>query len=234
MGVTHVSVSGGLFDEGIGGNRTIVEQQNNETDRRYFKRIAREPIEFEMNLLLDDDMTDEQIHNIIDWLVNDYYEELFFEDETDRIYYCMPSSQPRIIHNGMNQGYITIEMRCYDAYLYSREITRTFDLSDNPVTGTTISLVNDGHVEVYPIMTVQFGETSVEIINLRTNETLTISGVDVGETITIDNAKEEIVSDIPRYDNHNEIFLRLLRGNNDVKIVGKCTVEFQYRYKQKY
>jgi phage-related protein len=238
MGVTHVSLDSGLFDEGIGANRTIIEQQNNQTDRRYFKRISLDPIEFEMALLLDDDMTDAQIKDIFKWLLNDYYEELFFEDEADRIYYCIPISQPRIVHNGMNQGYIVIQMRTYDGYLYSREIIRTFDFTANTAEGMNFSLHNEGDEEIYPFITITFGESSVGITNLVTNETTWFTGILLNEIITLDNEKQEISTNagfgVYRHDNHNDMFMRIIKGTNNYKIVGKCTLEVKYRYKSKF
>lgn len=237
MGITHVSLSGGLFDEAIGGNRTIVEQQNSLTDRRFFRRISTDPIEFDMALYLEDEMDDVQIDSVIEWLLNDYYEELYFEDEVDKIYYCLPISQPRIVHNGLNQGYITIQMRCYDEYLYSQEITKVFDLFNNSIEGSTITLYNYGHVEVKPLVTIEMNDTSVKIINLTTNESTEFNNLLVGETITLDNENEEISTDqsaIYRFDNHNDLFIRILTQSNQFKVIGKCKLTFKYRTKRKF
>jgi phage-related protein len=237
MGVTHVSVSSGLYEDDIGANRSIVEQQNSQTDRRYFKRISLDPNEFELNLLLDDDVTENQIESIFSWLLNDYYEELFFENEIDKIYYCMPISKPKIMHNGMNEGYISIQMRCFDGYLYSREMTKTFDLSANPSSGTTITLPNDGHVEVYPLLSIALNDTALTILNLTTNESTELTNVMSGETITLDNENEEITSSLAgvyRFDNHNDVFVRILTPSNQFKVTGKCTLTFTYRTKRKF
>lgn len=238
MGVAHVSIdSSGLYSESLGGNRTIQEQQNSQTDRRYFKRLAIDPIEFDMHVLLYEDLEDYQIEEVISWLMNDYYEELFFEDEVDKVYYCMPISQPSISHNGLNQGYISLQMRCFDGYIYSQEINRTFDLSDNPLDGTTFTLLNDGHTEVYPYVTIQAKDSTIKINNLLSNEVTEFNGLTIGETITLDNENEEIETDVVgeyRFDNHNDIFVRILKGVNKFKVTGKCIITFKYRYKKKF
>jgi phage-related protein len=237
MGVISCSLSSGMFEESLGGNRNIIEQQNSITDRRYFKRIALDPIEFDLNLALEDWVDEFQIDSICQWLLNDYYEELYFEDEMDKIYYCMPTSQPMITHNGINQGYITIHMRCFDGYLYSQEIIKTFDLSANPTDGTTINVINDGHVETYPLVTITMNDTSVKIINLTTNESTEFNNLLVGEIITLDNKNEEIstsLSAVNRYDNHNDVFMRILPSSTQFKVTGKCTLSFKYRTKRKF
>lgn len=237
MGVLHVSIDSGMYTESLGGNRTIQEQQNSETDRRYFKRLSTEPIEFDMHVLLYEEMDEYQIDEVLSWLMNDYYEEMFFEDEVDKIYYCLPISKPTVTHNGMNQGYITIQMRCFDGFLYSQEIKRTFDLSNNVADGTTVSLVNDGHFEVYPKMTILAKESTIKVINLKTNESTEITDLLIGETVNLDNENEEISTDVVgeyRFDNHNEVFVRILKSVNQFKVIGKCVITFEYRYRRKF
>jgi phage-related protein len=237
MGVISCSLSSGMYEESLGANRNIVEQQNSFTDRRYFKRVSLDPIEFEMTIALMDDTDESQIDYICEWLLNDYYEELYFEDEVDKIYYCIPTSQPTITHNGMNQGYITIHMRCFDGYLYSQEITKTFDLSTNPTEGTTITLLNDGHVEVSPLVTITMNDTSVKIINQTTNESTEFSQLLSGEIITLDNENEEIATNqvgMYRFENHNDVFIRILPSSTQFKVTGKCTLTFKYRTKRKF
>jgi predicted phage tail component-like protein len=237
MGVISCSLSSGMYEDNLGANRNIIETQNSNTDRRYFKRISLDPIEFELNLALEDGMDESQIDYICSWLINDYYEELYFEDEVDKIYYCLPTSQPKITHNGMNQGYITIQYRCFDGYLYSQEIPETFDLSANPVAGTTITLNNDGHVEVSPLVTITMNESNVTILNLTTNESTEFTNLLVGEIITLDNENEEITTNqtaINRYANHNDVFMRILPSSTQFKVTGKCTLTFTYRTKRKF
>lgn len=237
MGVTNVSLSSSLFEDTIGANRNIIELVNNQTDRRYFKRISRDPIQFDMTLLLNDGTTSDQINSILLWLINEYYEELYFESEVDRVYYCMPITQPKISHNGLNQGYITITMRCFDGYIYSRPITQTIDLSSNTSSGTTITLTNDGNVDVYPLMTINVKDTAITILNLTTNESTELTGLSNGENITLDNENEEVTTDIPgvyRFNNSNDVFVRILSPSNQFKVTGKCVLTITYRNKRKF
>lgn len=237
MGVTHVSTSSGLFQENLGANRNIIEQQNNQTDRRYFNRISLEPIEFEMNIMFNVPLTDEQLDPIFSWLLQDYYRELYFDDDVDKIYYCMVSSQPTVTHNGNGEGYITLTMRCFDGYIYSRENTYSFDLSANTLSGTTITLTNSGHVDVNPLVTIYAEQSDITILNLSTNESTQFTGLDVGETIILDNENEEISTsklNTYRYDNHNDVYLRILAPSNKYKVTGVCTLTFKYRYKRRF
>lgn len=237
MGVTHVSIDSGLYQDNIGANRNIVEMVNTQTDRRYFKRISRDPVELDMNLMLDENMSDDEIDSVMSWLINEYYEELYFEDEVDKIYYVLPSTQPQINHNGNNQGYITIKFRCYDGFIYSREINQTFDLSSNTTNGTNITLFNDGHMDIYPLITINVKDTNITILNLTTNESTQLTNLSNGENITLDNETEEITTDIPgtyRFDNINDVFIRILTPSTQFKVTGKCVLTFAYRYKRKF
>lgn len=237
MGVTHVSVNSGLFQDSLGSNRTIVEQQNNLTDRRYFKRVSLDPIEIEMNIMFNQPMSDTQYDSIFSWLLQDYYKELYFESDVDKIFYCMPNGKPIINHNGGGEGYITITMRCFDGYLYSRQFSYFFDLSFNTSTGTTITLTNNGQTDIYPSLTILVKEASITILNLTTNESTQLTGLSVGETITLDNENEEISTDVAgvyRFSNLNDTYVRVLSPSNQYKVTGKCALTFNYRYKRKF
>jgi phage-related protein len=237
MGVTHVSLDSGLFEEQLGGNRTIVEQQNEQTDRRYYKRISLEPIELEMAIMFNSKMTDTQMDSIFLWLMQDYYKELYFENQLDRVYYCMPVSAPSVFHNGNGEGYIKLQMRCFDGYIYSREITNTYDLSSNYAMGTEFYIYNDGHVDIHPLITIEAKEPTIEINNKTTQENTKFTDLLVGEKITLDNETEEITTSINgvyRYSNHNDVFFRLVSPRNLVNIQGDCIVTIKYRYKRKF
>lgn len=238
MGVTHVSVNSGLYQDNLGGNRNLIEQQNSLSDRRYFKRVSLEPIQLDMNIMFNSStLTESQYDTIFSWLMQDYYKELYFDTNVDRIYYCMPISQPVINHNGGGEGYITISFRCFDGHIYSRDNTYSFDLSNNIVGGSTITLTNSGHVDVYPKMTILAKESNITILNLTTNESTQLTGLNIGETITLDNENEEISTDVAgvyRYSNLNDTYVRILSPSNQFKVTGKCLLTFEYRYKRKF
>lgn len=237
MDITHVSTDSGLYQESLGGNRTIKETQNSTSDRRYFNRIGLDPIDFDLIIMFNEPVTIEQQDFICAWLIQDYYQELYFEDELDKIYYCMVNGRPTINHNGLGEGYITFPMRCFDGYLYSREIIQTFDLTANTSSGTNITLYNDGHVEVYPLVTIALQDTSVTLLNLTTNESTQFTNVLSGETLTLDNENEEISTSIAgmyRYANHNDVFMRILPPSTQFTVTGKCTLTFDYRNKRKF
>jgi phage-related protein len=237
MGISHVNVDGGLFNEGLGANRNVIEQQNSLSDRRYFKRISLEPIQLDMVMMFNQAMTDTQLDNIFSWLMQDYFKELYFDINTDRIYYCMPINQPSVTHNGNGEGYLTITMRCFDGYIYSSEINSSFDLSTNTATGTTVTLNNSGHVDIYPLMTIVAKEANITIYNNTTRESTQLTGLSVGETITLDNENEEIstsVAGVYRFSNLNDVYVRILSPSTSYKITGKCVVTFKYRYKRKF
>jgi hypothetical protein len=80
-------------------------------------------------------------------------------------------------------------------------------------------------------------DTSVKIINLTTNESTEFNNLLVGEIITLDNKNEEIstsLTAVNRYDNHNDVFMRILPSSTQFKVTGKCTLSFKYRTKRKF
>jgi phage-related protein len=240
MGCSHVSLNSGLYEENIGGNRTIIEQQNSQSDRRYYRRISIEPIEFEMTIMLNDSIINSQtatVDSVIVWLMQDYYKELYFDNEVDKIYFCMPISNPVFHHDGSGKGYIVLNMRCFDGYIYSSEITKVYDLSSNYAMGTEFYIYNDGHADIYPLMIIEAKEPTIEINNKTTQENTKFTGLLVGEKITLDNENEEIttsVNGVYRFSNHNDVFFRLIPPKNLVNIQGNCIVTLKYRYKRKF
>lgn len=236
MGVTHCSVDSGLYEELFTARRTLVETQTE--NRRYFKKIINEPLEFPMALYFDQELTQENIQAHVKWLFPDYYKPLYFENQVDRIFYCMPIDEPIIRHNGAGQGYLVVNMRCFDAYIYARPVTHTFDLSANTVSGMTIVLDNTGDIDVYPVLEITnlVDNQTVKIVNNVTNEETTFTGLSLGEVVTLDNDKEEISTSVPgvyRFSNHNDVFLRIVGLQNQFTVYGQCNLEFTYQCKYK-
>lgn len=240
FGLIHVNLDNGMFEEQFVAKRDI-----NETEVRdgepLFHRIKESPLEFDMTIAFEGAFTDSDIDNVILWLFKDGYRPLYFEDKPNRIYYCTPVGDSRIVHTGLRQGYVTITMRCNSPNIYSPFYTTPiYDLSDN--TGKyRINIDNTGHLNVYPEISIEKVTAGNIIITQVTNSNKIVEIRDLtdGENIYLNCEKQIIETDIVgvyRYDKviGDMLDLVLLRGNNAFDIEGKCRISFKYRYKYKF
>ena len=151
--------------------------------------------------------------------------------------YAIYNDDPRIIHNGLRQGYVDIVMENIDAYTYSPIYeTEIYDYTLNTSNGTELLLINYGDTICLPTIYVQIiSGNSFSIINYSNGgQELKFNDLVVNEELTIDCENEEIETDLPltyRYDNHNGVFLELIRGNNYLKVFGNIKLKFKMQFK---
>lgn len=238
FGVIHVNIDGGMFDETLVANRTIVETDVRGSDTPLFHSVEEEPLEFNLVIAFTKKFTDEDIDNVILWLFKDEYRPLYFEDKPNKIYYCMPVNDSRIVHNGLRQGYITLNMRCKSSKIESPiYVTPTYDLSNN--TGDyKINIENTGHVDVFPEISIEkVGDGHITFI--KNGEIFEIRNLTDREQIYINTEKEIIETDIvgvTRYENvvgdFHDMILEL--GDNEYIIQGTCKLRFRYKFKYRF
>jgi len=175
---------------------------------------------------------------------------MIFSQDLDKIYFCVLVSDPKLLHNGLMQGYCTLEFRCDSPYAYSPVYTFQHDLSVNPVNGTVVTINNLGTVNCLPQISFLkvgdgSGQSNVSVTNLSNSSIVsefTVSqdstitgGIVDDETVTVDSERQSIVSDISgiyRYDVFNSNYLYLVPGNNRLLIKGNAvfTIQTEYRY----
>lgn len=234
----HVVLSSGMYEETFVANRNIVETSVSGSRKPNFQRVEEEPLEFELNLAFEHDFDEDKIDDIIRWLYVDYYRPLYFEGEEGRVFHCMPSGDSKITHNGMSQGYITITMRCDSANVYSPTF-KSFQYDFSQGGSHIIELVNDGHLDVYPEISIEkVGNGKITIESMSDGgkifEILNLTNI---ENIYIDCEKEIIESDIvgvTRYDDVLGEYIKLRYGINVFRITGNCIIQFRYRYKYRF
>ncbi len=167
------------------------------------------------------------------WLMQDRYRPLHFKSNPNKIYYCIFSSNASHIHNGLKQGYVSMQMLCNDICAYSPIIEKDFVVSGNKKIGIT----NNGDLNIYPELWIEKTSASgdVKIKNTTDNErVLELSDIDNNETVYIHNEEEIIETDklnTYRYNNHNNIFLKLLSGYNEIELEGNFNLHMKYQEK---
>ncbi len=245
----NCTVSTGLYEENFTSSREIQEISIKGRDKPYFQQIKKSPLVLNLTFGFTETWDDNLMKTIKSTLIQSYYKPMIFSEDLDKIYYCILTSDPKILHNGLCEGYCTLEFRCDSSYAYSPVYTFQYDLSVNPVNGTVVTINNLGNVDSFP--TVEFlkvgdgsGESDVSITNLSNSSIVSeftvsqdsqiTSGIVDDETINCDSERQNISSDISgiyRYDMFNGNYLYLVPGNNRLLIKGNAVFTFQTEYR---
>ena len=250
MKMMNVSMSTGLYEEPFSAPREIKEIKIRGRNKSYFQRIEKSPLTLNLNFAFTETWNDDLMHRVKSWLLRDYFKPMIFSQDLDKIYYCVCVSEPKTLHNGLKEGYCTLEFRCDSSYAYSPVYTFQYDLSVNSVNGTVVTINNLGNENAYP--TVEFlkvgdgsGESNISVTNLSNSSIVSeftvsqdsqiTSGIVDDETVTVDSERQSIsssLSGIYRYDVFNGNYLYLVPGNNRLLIKGNAifTIQTEYRY----
>lgn len=216
-------------------NKTINEVKIKGNSRPYFQGLKSEPLSFQVSFAFNGQYDSNLLQDVKRWLSPLYYSELKFSDNLDRIYYAMPVEDSQLIHNCLKEGYVQINFRCADSFAYSIVYeTQIYNYSVNPF-GTILEFVNNGDVEIKPILYItKVGAGDISIFN-QTNGNLEFkfTGLNDQEELTVYNDEEIIESStgLYRYDNFNDNYLNILRGTNNLNIVGTFTLKIKYQFK---
>lgn len=240
FGLINISLSNSMYEETLVANREIIEVDIKGNDTPLFQGFKNTPLEFEMTIAFTEKYTDERVYEIIGWLFSDYYKPLYFYGREDRVFYCMPTGDSSIVHNGLKEGYFVINMRCNSPFTYSPiTTTEIYDLSDG--VAKTIELMNDGFGVLYPEISIEkIGAGSVSLQNLSNNGLIwEIRNLSDRENVYINCEKEIIKSDLENLGVYHYLdtsgnFPKLLKGRNTITITGRCKVQFKYRYKYRF
>ncbi|PKR82602.1 distal tail protein Dit [Heyndrickxia camelliae] len=234
FGIYNVSISEGLFQENFISNRTIQEVKIRGNDKPYFFEVTKEPISFQLSFSFLDTWDDNKLREVARWLNVGFYQPLFFSEDIDRVYYCMPIESTNLIHNGLKQGYLTLTMRCDSPFAYGHDIvTQWYDCSTS---SQIIEIDNLGDLDILPeIDIVKVGDGNVSITNLsRANSQTRLTGLKNGEEIYLNGDNQLIETNLPntyRFENFNDYYLPFYYGKNRIQISSGCKVRFQYKYK---
>lgn len=225
-----VELGNNMFEEDFVASRDINETKINGNNKPLFHGIENSPLEFELSIAFEKGFNEASIDEIVRWLFVDYYRPLIFEGK-DKVYKCLPTGDSKLVHNGLEQGYFTLTMRCDSSNIYSPTLT---SLTKNIVGAGSVTLENDGHFDVYPeISILKRGLGTITIESLNDNGSIfEVRDLTDLENIYINCEKEIIQTDVLgvyRYDKLIGEFPRLLFGQNEMKITGDCDIQFRYK-----
>lgn len=232
----HVVLDGSMFEETFVATRELVETKVKGNSKPLLHSIDDSPLEFEMTIAFEEDYTDARIDSIIRWLFVNSYKPLYFEGKEDKVYMCLPIGDASIVHNGLNQGYFTIQMRCDSSNVYSPNTTTNLV---NVVGTSTITIANNGHFDIYPEISIKkngIGTVTIESLD-DGGSIFEVRDLTNLEDIYINCEKEIIETDaigVYRYDNIIGEFPRLVYGQNRFKVTGDCQIQFRYKNKYRF
>lgn len=235
MKLLNVNVNNGMMEEIFLPNKTIYETKIR-GGKTYFHGIEYKNLSFPVSFAFSETYDNDLIRSIARWLSPDYYKPLRFSDNLNRIFYAMPIDDIQLIHNGLKEGYLTLTFRCNTYHAYSPVYTsQIYDLSTNP-TYTMIQFINNGDLPIYPIIYItKVNNGDLSIFN-QTNGDIEFKLIDLtdNENLTIDCENHIIETDLTdayRYNNFNGNYLKILRGLNNLRIVGTAKIQFKWECK---
>lgn len=237
FGIYNVTLDNGLFQESFLSKRNIVETKVRGNPKPYFHSIEYEPLTFKLTFAFQDTWNDDLIRNVARWLGGQtFYKPLWFAEHPDRIFYCILSDDSNLVHNGLQQGYVTLTMRCDSPYSYSPLFTDSeIDLSTNTASGTVIQFTNRGDIICKPEISIKVVTAGdIRIVNNTTSKEFKFTGLQTNENIYVDNEREYISTDIPltyRYTNFNNNYLEMTTGVNQLTVYGQCKIQLRYQFK---
>lgn len=172
---------------------------------------------------------------------NDDYMEFYYheDDEPVKVYYVKYTGGIDIASTSNREGYITVHFRCDSPYSYSQVYARIDDLS--AITEPTLlspTFVNNGDDYLYPELWIEkVGNGDVKIKNLtNAGKELVITDLIDGEIVYVNNEDgsiESSLSDTYRLNDHNGVYIELVRGTNTLQVTGKCKLTWKYKYRIK-
>lgn len=235
-GLIHVVLDNGMFEESFGASREIVETEVKGSNKPLHHGFTESPLAFDMTIAFKGTWKDEDIDKIIMWLYKNSYKPLYFEGSEDRVFMCTPVDQPTIVHNGLKQGYFTIQMRCDSSNLYSPHITTPLT---NVTTTSTITINSNSHYDIFPEISIK--KTGAGVVTIESlddgNNIFEVRDLTDQEDIYINCEKEIIETDIVgvyRYDKIIGEFPKILNGSNRFKITGACQIQFRFKNKYRF
>ena len=124
MGVFIAWSDDGLFEDNFLPERKIIEKKIANREKPYFQRVEHEPLSFSLSFAIEDWENKDTLRKLARWFFQPHYKPLVFSSNPNRVFYAMFEGDSQLFHNGLNEGYIELEIRCDSPYSYSFEQTK--------------------------------------------------------------------------------------------------------------
>lgn len=241
MGVAVVNPGTGLFKENFLAPRKIVEKSVAGRNTNYFVRVEESPLSFPLTIYIEDWERRNNLRAIARWLDQEEYKPFWFSTTPDRVMFCLVEGSPQLIHNGIKDGYITLNIRCNSPFMYSQEIKYKRTISNY----YDDWINNSGDKPIAPYLKIKkIGNGNITIKTTQENREInnfTITDLLDGELIEIDCAEENIKTNYEKnerylFDNTNKDWVTFVLGNpydqessTHIEFIGNFELEMTYR-----
>lgn len=238
MGVQIVRLDNSLPSRPFTSAKEILEEHPNNSLMPNFLGVKYTPITFNITISSIDggNMDINKMYELGSWLFKDEYKTFVSDDNPSKLFYVIFTNQVDFYTNGLDDGYFELQGRCRDGFAWTTPIIDEYDLSSN-TTSTPITITNLSNVRdyFYPIVEVELVDTATGfsiVNNSDGGNTFTFTGLDLLETVYIDNEKRLIISNTGenRFSDFNKNWLRFKTGNNNLTVSGKCIVRIKSHY----
>lgn len=125
MGVVIASPNSGLFEDLFLPNRVIKEVVSAHNEKPYLQKVSHEPLSFPLTIFIPEFKSKSKMRKISRWLFKNYYKPLIFETNPNRIFYAIIEGDSVFKHNGIDDGYVELNVRCDSPYTYTPEYELT-------------------------------------------------------------------------------------------------------------
>lgn len=125
FGIINVDLSSGMQEEALTYSRAINKLSTKGRDTPYFQSVEKDVLKFNVSFAFEDTFDETKLREVTRWLAGDYnyYQELYFTNDLGRdpekVYYALVVNDPVLIHNSLQQGYLTLTFECSSPYTYS-------------------------------------------------------------------------------------------------------------------
>lgn len=232
--IYKVRTTGGLSQDTFLADKNVNTVKLRNSHKSRIQSITKEPLVIPMALYFDENLNEETARGVKRWLETDNFYPLRFDDDPNRIYYATPNGAIPLTHNAISSGYVEFDMLTNSSYAFSDKVS--IKGSSTSLSSPTIERIyNDGDINVAPEMKFVVNPTSpsiIEVINETTGDRLLIENNLENETVTVLNEYEEIhtTSNLQnKYENHNDVFIKLESGENVLRLTGLFTYEFTFQ-----
>lgn len=245
-GIMNCNISGGMIEEPYISTREIRETYIRGNPKPYFHGVDMRPIQLRLTFAFENFHTgftpndkNRALRELAYWLTRDFYVPFGIIGQ-DTMFYVMCVDESILSHNAMSQGYVEITLRNDAPWSYSE--IKTLSYRFDPTADTRIRFINNGDLPVKP--EIWFNMPFIDgdgvgdfTITKHTNDTSIFKFNDLlsQEEIYVNNEKEYIESvntQNYRYDNFNNKYLSLNRGNTELTIKGAESMIIKYQEKR--
>ncbi|WP_107612346.1 phage tail domain-containing protein [Clostridioides difficile] len=178
--------------------------------------------------------SDYDIEEICAWIKTDDFVEFISEDNVELIYYVKATKIAKKFTDNL-EGYLEVTFQPFTNFAYKSDV-KTITIKENIERKIIINNKSNVEENYMPIveLTNLGDESTVNIIkNISIeNEQFEITGIEKNEKVIIDNLYCTVIDSKGknRFEKCNRHWLRLKKGENELKIEGNCKLTIKSKY----